>query len=46
MADFEKLTPYFGSSKFVYDPEQDLYRCPQEEPLRFYIHSYTLRLTK
>jgi hypothetical protein len=46
MADFEKLTPYFGSSKFVYDPEQDLYRCPRGEPLRFYTHSYTLQLTK
>jgi len=46
MADFEKLTPYFGSSRFLYDPEQDLYRCPQGEPLRFYTHSYTLALTK
>lgn len=46
MADFEKLTPSFGASKFVYDPEQDLYRCPRGEPLRFYAHSYTLRLTK
>jgi transposase len=46
MADFEKKSPYFGSSKFLYDPEQDLYRCPQGEPLRFYTHSYTLRLTK
>ena len=42
MADFEKLTPYFGSSRFLYEPEQDLYRCPQGEPLRF----YTERLTK
>ena len=46
MADFEKKSPYFGSSKFLYDPDQDLYRCPQGEPLRFYTHSYTLRLTK
>jgi hypothetical protein len=46
MADFEKLTPYFGTSRFLYDSEQDLYRCPQEEPLHFYTHSYTLRLTK
>jgi transposase len=46
MTDFEKLTPYFGSSRFVYEPEQDLYRCPQGEPLRLYTHSYTERLTK
>jgi hypothetical protein len=32
--DFEKKSPYFGSSRFVYEPERDLYRCPQGEPLR------------
>jgi hypothetical protein len=44
--DFEKLTPYFGSSRFHYDAEQDLYRCPQGEPLRLYTHSYTERVSK
>jgi transposase len=46
MADFEKKSPYFGSSRFVYEPERDLYRCPQGEPLRLYTHSYTERITK
>ena len=44
--DFEKLTPYYGSSRFVYDAEKDLYRCPRGEPLRLYTHSYTERVTK
>ena len=34
--DFEKKSPYYGSSRFVYEPERDLYRCPQGEPLRLY----------
>jgi len=28
MADFEKKSPYYGASRFVYDPKQDLYECP------------------
>jgi hypothetical protein len=43
---FEKKSPYYGSSRFVYEPERDLYRCPQGEPLRLYTHSYTERVTK
>jgi transposase len=46
MADFEKKSPYYGSSRFVYDPERDLYRCPQGEPLPLYTHSYTERLSR
>jgi Transposase DDE domain len=46
MADFEKKSPYYGSSRFVYDAEQDLYRCPQGASLRLYTHSYTERLTR
>jgi hypothetical protein len=42
--DFEKKSPYYGSSKFVYEPERDLYNCPQGESLRLYTHSYTERL--
>jgi transposase len=44
MADFEGRSPYFGSSRFHYDAEQDLYNGPQGEPLRLYTHSYTERL--
>ena len=46
MADFEKKSPYYGSSRFHYDAEQDLYPCPQGEPLRLYTHSYTERLRR
>ena len=46
MADFEKKSPYYGTSRFVYDAEQDLYECPQGEPLRLYTHSYTERVSK
>jgi hypothetical protein len=45
MADFEGRSPYYGSSRFVYDAEQDHYNCPQGEPLHLYTHySYTERL--
>src|SRR5215210_4238738 len=46
MADFEKKSPYYGSSRFVYEPERDLYRCPRGEPLDLYTHSYTERLSR
>jgi transposase len=46
MADFESRSPYYGASRFVYDAEEDLYRCPRGEPLRLYTHSYTERLSK
>jgi hypothetical protein len=46
MTDFEGRSPYFGSSRFLYESEEDLYRCPQGEPLRLYTHSYTERLKR
>ena len=46
MADFESRNSYFGSSRFHYDAERDLYRCPQGERLRLYTHSYTERLSR
>src|SRR5215207_9323022 len=46
MADFEGRSPYYGSSSFAYDAEQDLYRCPQGESLHLYTHSYTERLKR
>ncbi|HJQ29528.1 MAG TPA: IS1182 family transposase, partial [Rubrobacter sp.] len=46
MADFEGRSPYYGASRFVYDVEQDLYRCPKGESLRLYTHSYTERLSR
>jgi transposase len=46
MADFEGRSPYFGASRFVCDPVDDLYMCPRGEPLRLYTHSYTERLSR
>ena len=46
MADFESRSPYYGSSRFVYDAERDLYRCPMGKPLSLYTHSYTERLSR
>jgi transposase len=46
MSDFEKKSPYYGASRFVYEPERDLYRCPRGEQLRLYTHSYTERLSR
>jgi len=46
MADFEGRSPYYGTSRFVYDAERDLYRCPKGESLRLYTHSYTERLIR
>jgi transposase len=46
MADFEGRSPYYGASRFVYDAERDLYRCPRGESLRLYTHSYTERLSR
>ena len=46
MAAFEKKSPYYGASRFVYDGERDLYRCPSGKSLRLYTHSYTERLSR
>jgi hypothetical protein len=46
MAEFESRSPYYGSSRFVYDAERDLYECPQGESLSLYTHSYTERLSR
>ena len=31
MSDFEKKSPYYGASRFVYEPERDLYRGARGE---------------
>jgi hypothetical protein len=28
LSDWDARTPYFGPSRFVYDPQTDAYRCP------------------
>jgi transposase len=34
LPDFDARTPFYGKSRFTYDPEQDTYRCPQGAVLR------------
>ena len=41
LPDFDQRTPFYGASKFTYDPERDEYRCPQDHPLRRSHAKYT-----
>ena len=41
LADFDERTPYFGASKFVYDRDADVYRCPDGQILRRRTAKYT-----
>ena len=34
LPDFDRRTPYYGRSKFAYEPERDAYRCPEGHLLR------------
>ena len=34
LPDFDQRTPFYGASRFTYDPERDEYRCPQDHALR------------
>ncbi len=36
LPDWEHKTAYYGSRRFTYDPERDVYVCPQGQPLRPY----------
>ena len=33
LRDYESRSSYFGKSRFTYDPNRDLYTCPQGKPL-------------
>ena len=33
LPDFDRRTPYYGTSRFTYDAQRDAYRCPQGQPL-------------
>jgi transposase len=33
LPDFDQRTPFYGASRFTYDPERDEYRCPQDHAL-------------
>jgi transposase len=34
LPDFDQRTPFYGASRFTYDPEHDEYRCPEDHALR------------
>jgi hypothetical protein len=41
LPDFDQRTPFYGASRFTYDPEHDEYRCPQDHALRRSHAKYT-----
>ena len=41
-----KARPYFSKEEFIYDPEQNLYRCPAGQTLRRFSDHAARRLTK
>lgn len=41
LPDWDKRTPYFGASLFIYDPETDCYHCPDGQTLRRETAKYT-----
>ncbi len=44
LPDWEQHSPYFGRSLFTYDAEQNVYRCPQAQVLRWRKAKYTDRV--
>ena len=46
LADYDSHKPFFGKLEFRYDPERDVYACPQGEllPFRYYVHTYNAAL--
>jgi transposase len=41
LPDFDQRTPFYGATRFTYDPERDEYRCPQDHRLRRRKAKYT-----
>ena len=41
LPDFDQRTPFYGASRFTYDPEHDEYRCPEGQVLRRKTAKYT-----
>jgi transposase len=41
LPDFDHRTEFFGKGEFTYDADQDVYRCPQGQTLRFRKNSYS-----
>jgi len=43
LPDFDKRTPVFGKQAFRYDPERDVYICPNNAILPLHTHAYNER---
>ncbi len=43
LPDFDQRTPFYGQKEFQYDPEQDVYTCPNGAVLRLEMSRYTER---
>jgi Transposase DDE domain len=43
LPDFDKRTPVFGKQAFRYDPERDVYICPNNALLPLHTHAYNER---
>jgi transposase len=43
LPDFEKRTPVYGKQAFRYDPERDVYVCPNDAILPLHTHAYNER---
>ena len=41
LPNFDQRTPFYGASRFTYDPERDEYRCPEGQALRRRKAKYT-----
>src|SRR5688572_12327114 len=41
LPDFDQRTPFYGASRFTYDPERDEYRCPEGQVLQRKTAKYT-----
>jgi transposase len=41
LPDFDRRTPFYGASRFTYDPDRDEYRCPEDHVLRRRKAKYT-----
>jgi transposase len=41
LPDFDQRTPFYGASRFTYDPERDEFRCPEGQVLRRKTAKYT-----
>jgi hypothetical protein len=46
LPDFDKRTTVFGKEAFRYDPERDVYMCPNNALLPLHTHAYTERVKR